>query len=75
MEHVNIVLVAIAAATVFSASGVESSMSKVDILAGRSLSDFVCRNALPETVAETFSLTNGVLTASGRDFSICAGSA
>ena len=44
-------------------SGVESSRSKVDILAGRSLSDFVCRNALPEIVAETFSLTNGVLTA------------
>ena len=62
-KNVNIALDAIAATTVFSASGVESSMSKVDILAGRSLSDFVCRNALPETVAETFSLTNGVLTA------------
>ena len=62
-KNVNIALVAIAATTVFSASGVESSMSKVDILAGRSLSDFVCRNALPETVAETVSLTNGVLTA------------
>ena len=63
MEHVNIVLVAIAATTVFSASGVESSMSGTDILAGRSLSDFICRNAAPETVTETFSLTNGVLTA------------
>ena len=57
------VLVAIAATTVFSASGVESSLSGADILAGRSLSDFICRNAAPETVAETFSLTNGVLTA------------
>ncbi len=62
-KNVNIVLVAIAATTVFSASGVESSMSGADILAGRSLSDFICRNATPETVAETFSLTNGVLTA------------
>ena len=62
-KNVNIVLVAIAATTVFSASGGESFLSSVDILAGRSLSDFVCRNALQETVAETFSLTNGVLTA------------
>ena len=62
-KNVNIVLVAIAVTTVFSASGVESSMSGMDILAGRSLSDFICRNAAPETVAETFSLTNGVLTA------------
>ncbi len=62
-KNVNIVLVAIAATTVFSASGVESSLSGADILAGRSLSDFICRNAAPETVAETFSLTNGVLTA------------
>ena len=62
-KNVNIVLVAIAVTTVFSASGVESSMSGMDILAGRSLSDFVCRNAAPETVTETFSLTNGVLTA------------
>ena len=62
-KNVNIVLVAIAATTVFSASGVESSLSGVDILAGRSLSDFICRNAAPETVTETFSLTNGVLTA------------
>ena len=62
-KNVNIVLVAIAATTVFSVSGVESSMSGMDILAGRSLSDFICRNAAPETVAETFSLTNGVLTA------------
>jgi hypothetical protein len=43
--------------------GGESSLSGTDILAGRSLSDFICRNAAPETVAETFSLTNGVLTA------------
>ena len=63
MENVNIVLVTIAATTVFSVSGVESSMSGTDILAGRSLSDFICRNVTPETVAETFSLTNGVLTA------------
>ena len=35
-KNVNIVLVAIAATTVFSASGVESSMSGTDILAGRS---------------------------------------
>jgi hypothetical protein len=62
-KNVNIVFVAIAATTVFSASGVESSMSGTDILAGRNLSDFICRNAAPETVAETFSLTNGVLTA------------
>lgn len=62
-KNVNIVLVAIAATTVFSASGVESSLSGADILAGRSLSDFICRNAAPETVTETFSLTNGVLTA------------
>ena len=43
--------------------GAEGSISGVDILAGRSLSDFICRNAAPETVAETFFLTNGVLTA------------
>ena len=34
-----------------------------DILAGRDLSDFICRGASPEAVAETFSLTGGVLAA------------
>jgi hypothetical protein len=56
-------LFAIGVAMVVVADGEESSMSGMDILAGRSLSDFICRNAAPETVAETFSLTNGVLTA------------
>ena len=54
---------AVAVVMAVAASGVESSLSGMDILAGRSLSDFICRNAAPETVAETFSLTNGVLTA------------
>ena len=57
------ILVAIAAAMAVSAGGAEGSISGVDILAGRRLSDFICCNAAPETVAETFSLTNGVLTA------------
>ena len=56
-------MVAIAAATAVSTGGAEGSRSGEDILAGRSLSDFICRNAAPETVTETFSLTNGVLTA------------
>jgi hypothetical protein len=55
-------LFAIGVAMVVAADGEESSMSGMDILAGRSLSDFICRNAAPETVAETISLTNGVLT-------------
>ena len=54
---------AVAVVMAVAAEGVESSLSGADILAGRSLSDFICRNAAPETVAETFSLTNGVLTA------------
>ena len=54
---------AVAVVMAVAAEGVESSLSGADILAGRSLSDFICRNATPETVAETFSLTNGVLTA------------
>ena len=54
---------AVAVVMAVAVEGVESSMSGMDILAGRSLSDFICRNAAPETVAETFSLTNGVLTA------------
>jgi hypothetical protein len=53
---------AVAVAMAASVSGRESSLSGADILAGRSLSDFICRNAAPETVAETISLTNGVLT-------------
>jgi hypothetical protein len=53
---------AVAVAMAASVSGRESSLSGADILAGRSLSDFICRNAAPETVAETFSLSNGVLT-------------
>ena len=57
------ILVAIAAAMAVSAGGAEGSISGVDVLAGRRLSDFICRNAAPETVTETFSLTNGVLTA------------
>ena len=56
-------LVSVAVAMAVAAEGGESSLSGADILAGRSLSDFICRNATPETVAETFSLTNGVLTA------------
>ena len=56
-------LVSVAVAMAVAAEGGESFLSGVDILAGRSLSDFICRNALPETVAETFSLTNGVLAA------------
>ena len=56
-------LVSVAVAMAASVSGRESSLSGADILAGRSLSDFICRNAAPETVTETFSLTNGVLTA------------
>ena len=56
-------LVSVAVAMAASVGGRENSMSGTDILAGRSLSDFICRNAAPETVAETFSLTNGVLTA------------
>ena len=62
-KTVQMILVAIAAAMAVSAGGAEGSISGVDILAGRSLSDFICRNAAPETVAETFFLTNGVLTA------------
>ena len=54
---------AVAVVMAVAAEGVESSLSGADILAGRSLSDFICRNAAPETVAETFSLTNSVLTA------------
>ena len=54
---------AVAVVMAVAVEGVESSLSGADILAGRSLSDFICRNAAPETVAETFSLTNGVLTA------------
>jgi hypothetical protein len=57
------ILVFVATVTVVSVEGVDVSMSGTDILAGRSLSDFTCRNAAPETVTETFSLTNGVLTA------------
>jgi hypothetical protein len=57
------ILVFVATVTVVSVEGVDVPMSGTDILAGRSLSDFICRNAAPETVAETFSLTNGVLTA------------
>jgi hypothetical protein len=57
------ILVFVATVTVVSVEGVDVSMSGTDILAGRSLSDFTCRNATPETVTETFSLTNGVLTA------------
>jgi hypothetical protein len=34
-----------------------------DVLARRSLSEFICRDASPEVIAETFSLSNGVLTA------------
>ena len=34
-----------------------------DVLAGRKLSDFICRDATMKAVGETFSLTNGVLTA------------
>ena len=56
-------LVSVVVAMAASVDGRENSMSGTDILAGRSLSDFICRNAAPETVAETFSLTNGVLTA------------
>ena len=56
-------LVSVAVVMAVAAEGVESSLSGADILAGRSLSDFICRNAAPETVTETFSLTNGVLTA------------
>jgi hypothetical protein len=56
-------LFAIGVAMVVAADGEESSMSGVDILSGRSLLGFICRNAVPETVAETFSLANGVLTA------------
>lgn len=62
-KTVQMILVAIAAAMAVSAGGAEGSISGVDILAGRRLSDFICRNAAPETVTETFSLTNGVLTA------------
>jgi hypothetical protein len=54
---------AVAAAMAVADEESGCSMSGVDILAGRSLSDFICRNAAPETVAETFYLTNGVLTA------------
>ena len=57
------ILVSVAVVMAVAAEGGECSMSGADILAGRSLSDFICRNAAPETVAETFSLTNGVLTA------------
>jgi hypothetical protein len=57
------ILVFVATVTVVSVEGVDVPMSGADILAGRSLSDFICRNAAPETVTETFSLTNGVLTA------------
>ena len=34
-----------------------------DVLAGRKLADFICRDATTKAVGETFSLTNGVLTA------------
>jgi hypothetical protein len=62
-DCIRIILVFVATVTVVSVEGVDVPMSGTDILAGRSLSDFICRNAAPETVAETFSLTNGVLTA------------
>ena len=62
-DCIRMILVFVATVTVVSVEGVDVPMSGTDILAGRSLSDFICRNAAPETVAETFSLTNGVLTA------------
>ena len=57
------ILVSVAVVMAVAAEGGECSLSGADILAGKSLSDFICRNAAPETVTETFSLTNGVLTA------------
>jgi hypothetical protein len=55
-------LFAIGVAMAVADEGSGCSMSGVDILAGRSLLDFIWRNAAPETIAETISLTNGVLT-------------
>jgi hypothetical protein len=55
-------LFAIGVAMAVADEGLGCSMSGVDILAGRSLLDVIWRNAAPETVAETISLTNGVLT-------------
>ena len=59
---IRMILVFVATVTVVSVEGVDVPLSGTDILVGRSFSDFICRNAAHETVAETFSLTNGVLT-------------
>ncbi len=64
-DCIRMILVFVATVTVVSVEGVDVPMSGTNLLVGRRLSDFICRNASPETVAETFSLVNGVLTANG----------
>lgn len=62
-EIVRMMMVAIAVEMAAFAGGKENPMLAVDILAGRHLSDFFCHDASQDAVAETFSLSNGVLTA------------
>lgn len=62
-EIVRMMMVAIAAAMAVSSGGMENPVSAVDVFAGRHLSDFICHDASRDAVAETFSLSNGVLTA------------